>query len=268
MPEVAVRIEHLTFRRGARKIFDDITLDIEAGKITAVMGPSGSGKTTLMRLITGQLRPDSGKVIVLGKEVEKLSRRALMQLRREMSMLFQTNALFTDMTLGDNVAFPLREVSSIDESLIQILVQMKLQAVGLRGAESLMPSELSGGMARRAALARAIAMDPRIMIYDEPFTGQDPITLGMLTRLVRDLNDGLGMTSLVVSHDIAEVTAISDRIILISGGKVVAYDSPENLQRSDDPMVAQFMHGKADGPVPFHYPTPISYQEAMRGAHD
>ena len=232
-----VRVAHLSFARGSRKIFDDVSFEIARGEVVAVMGPSGTGKTTLMRLVTGQLRPDAGTVEVLGESVPDLSRAALMRLRRRMSMLFQSGALFSDMSVAENVAFPLREKTRLD-----------------RRAAALMPAELSGGMARRVALARAIAFDPELMIYDEPFTGQDPISLGVLTRLVRDLNDGLRMTSFVVSHDIAEVSKIADRILLFSGGKLLANGAPAELYASADPLVHQFMHAEADGPVAFHFP--------------
>ena len=268
MTEAAVCIRGMGFSRDERRIFETIDLDIRAGEITAVMGPSGTGKTTLMRLITGQIRPDCGTITVLGENLARLKRDALMRLRRRISMLFQNNALFTDMTVAENVAFPLHEVSRLDPALIEIMVPMKLQAVGLRGAADLMPAALSGGMARRAALARAIAMDPDLIIYDEPFTGQDPITLGVLTRLVRDLNSGLKMTSLVISHDIVAVSRIADSIVLLSGGKVVAHDSPEALMRSGDPLIAQFMRGTPDGPVPFHYPVAGAYAAALGNKTD
>ena len=249
-----VRVAHLSFARGSRKIFDDVSFEIARGEVVAVMGPSGTGKTTLMRLLSGQLRPDAGTVEVLGESVPDLSRAALMRLRRRMSMLFQSGALFSDMSVAENVAFPLREKTRLDRRLIEVVTLMKLQRVGLRGAAALMPAELSGGMARRVALARAIAFDPELMIYDEPFTGQDPISLGVLTRLVRDLNDGLRMTSFVVSHDVAEVSKIADRILLFSGGKLLANGAPAELYASTDPLVHQFMHAEADGPVAFHFP--------------
>lgn len=254
MTEVVVRVEHLSFSRGQRKIFDDVSFVIPRGEVVAVMGPSGTGKTTLMRLLTGQLRPDSGTVEVLGESVPDLSRAALMRLRRRMSMLFQSGALFSDMSVAENVAFPLREKTRLDCKLIATVTAMKLQRVGLRGAAALMPSELSGGMARRVALARAIAFDPELMIYDEPFTGQDPISLGVLTRLVRDLNDGLRMTSFVVSHDVTEVSKITDRILLFAGGRLLANDTPAAVYASTNPLVHQFMHAEADGPVAYHYP--------------
>ena len=252
--DYVVRVAHLSFARGSRKIFDDVSFVIPRGEVVAVMGPSGTGKTTLMRLLSGQLRPDAGTVEVLGEQVPQLSRAALMRLRRRMSMLFQSGALFSDMSVAENVAFPLREKTRLDRRLIEAVTLMKLQRVGLRGAAALMPAELSGGMARRVALARAIAFDPELMIYDEPFTGQDPISLGVLTRLVRDLNDGLRMTSFVVSHDVAEVSKIADRVLLFSGGKLIANGTPAELYASTDPLVHQFMHAEADGPVAFHFP--------------
>lgn len=264
MGDAIAALRGVTFRRGRRVIFDQVEVDFPAGEVIAVMGPSGTGKTTLMKIITGQLRPDQGDVFALGKRLNDLNKRALMAMRGDMSMLFQSGALFSDMTVGDNVAFPLREMTALDDALIDIVVDMKLQRVGLLGARHLMPSELSGGMARRAALARAIVRDPKLMIYDEPFTGQDPISLGILARLVRDLNDSLGMTSIVVSHDVAEVSRIADRIILLAGGHVVANDSPAALYDSDDPLVRQFMHAESDGPVPYHYPGP-SYADALLG---
>lgn len=267
MTETVVCLENVRFARGGRTIFDDISVEIAAGEITAIMGPSGTGKTTLMRLITGQLQPQQGKITVLGEDIGQLNRKQLMQLRRRISMMFQNNALFTDMTVGENVAFPLKEVLNMDQALIDIIVSLKLQTVGLRGAAHLMPSELSGGMARRAALARAMVMEPELMIYDEPFTGQDPISLAMLTSLVKNLNRGLGMSSLVVSHDLVEVCRIADKILLLSSGKIAAYDTPEHLMASDDPLVAQFFHGYADGPVAFHYPA-VDYRQELLGGED
>ncbi len=249
-----VEIRNLTFSRGPRKIFDDIDIDIRRGSITAIMGPSGTGKTTLLRLIGRQLEPENGSIIVDGENVNKLSRGDLFRLRKRMGMLFQNGALLTDMNVYDNVAFPLREHTRLPERLIRTLVLMKLEAVGLRGARDLMPSELSGGMARRVALARAIALDPMMIMYDEPFTGQDPISMGVLVRLIKDLNDALGLTSIIVSHDIAETSEIADYIYLLSGGKVVAHGSKEDLRNSDSEWAQQFMQGLPDGPVPFHYP--------------
>lgn len=265
MTEAVIELKNVCFYRGKRAIFEQLNLSIPAGEMIAVMGPSGTGKTTLMRLITGQLQPHRGEVIVFGQHLADLSRRQLMQLRRRMSMMFQSNALFSDLTLGENIAFPLREVLNLPPELIAIMVEMKLQTVGLGGAADLMPAQLSGGMARRAALARAMAMDPQLMIYDEPFTGQDPITLGVSSRLLRDFHQALGMTSLIVSHDVAEVSRIVDKILLLSGGNILAFDTPDVLYSSEDPLIAQFMHGKADGPIPFHYPAAEDYRSRLLG---
>lgn len=251
---ILVRVRGLRFARGRRWIFDGVDLDIPRGRITAIMGPSGTGKTTLLRLIGGQLKPHAGSIRVDGREVPKLGHAALYELRKRMGMLFQSGALLTDMSVYDNVAFPLREHTALDERLIRDLVLMKLQAVGLRGARELMPNELSGGMARRVALARAIALDPMMIMYDEPFTGQDPISMGALVQLIRLLNDALGLTSVIVSHDVQETASIADYIYVVSDGKVVEHGPPEALNRSDSPWVNQFMHGLPDGPVPFHYP--------------
>ena len=249
-----ITIRNLTFRRGGRAIFDGIDLDIPRGKVTAIMGPSGTGKTTLLRLIGGQLRPEQGSIEVDGQPVPQLSRRALYALRKRMGMLFQSGALLTDLSVFDNVAWPLREHTTLPEAMIRDLVLMKLEAVGLRGARDLMPEQLSGGMARRVALARAIALDPMMIMYDEPFTGQDPISMGVLVNLIRRLNDALGLTSVVVSHDVAETASIADYIYLVSGGKVVAQGSPDDLRDSESAWARQFLNGQPDGPVPFHYP--------------
>lgn len=250
-----VRIRGLRFQRGPRTIFDGVDLDIPRGKVTAVMGPSGTGKTTLLRLIGGQLRPLAGSIAIDGQDVAGLGRRGLYALRRRIGMLFQSGALFTDLSVFENVAFPLREhYPRLPARLLRTLVLMKLEAVGLRGARDLKPAELSGGMARRVALARAVALDPMLMLYDEPFTGQDPISMGVLVQLIRTLNDALGMTSVVVSHDVAEACSIADYVYLISGGRVVAHGTPAQLQASGSDWVGQFMHGLPDGPVPFHYP--------------
>ncbi|OLQ85271.1 ABC transporter ATP-binding protein [Vibrio ponticus] len=249
-----VTVNNLTFSRGNRVIFDNVNLHVPKGKVTAIMGPSGIGKTTLLRLIGGQLAPDSGEVLFDGLDIPKLSRRKLYQVRKKMSMLFQSGALFTDLTVFDNVAFPLREHTQLDEALIRTLVLLKLEAVGLRGAADLMPSELSGGMARRAALARAIALDPELIMYDEPFVGQDPITMGVLVELIRNLNQALGVTSVVVSHDVPEVMSIADWVYILANGKVIASGTPEELHANPDPQVQQFLLGDADGPVPFRYP--------------
>ena len=254
--DVLVRIRDLHFSRGRKKIFEGIDLDIPRGKITALMGPSGTGKTTLLRIIGGEIVPDSGSVEVDGQRVDQLSQRQLMELRKRMSMLFQNGALFTDLSSFDNVAFPLREHTQLSESMIRKLVLMKLEAVGLRGVAELFPAELSGGMSRRVALARSIALDPMMVMYDEPFTGQDPISLGVLTRLIEALNDAMGLTSIVVSHDLKEATSISDYVCIFAGGKVIGQGTPEELCNSDNALVKQFMAGEPDGAVPFHQPAP------------
>lgn len=251
---IIIKIRGLSFSRGDKMIFDNIDMDIEQGKVTAIMGPSGTGKTTLLKLIGGQLKPDSGTVLVDGENVHQLSQSALYDLRRRtMGMLFQSGALLTDLSVYDNVAFPLREHTSLPESAIHHLVLLKLEAVGLRGARELMPAELSGGMARRVALARAIALDPQMIMFDEPFTGQDPISMGVLVKLIHDMNHALGMTSVVVSHDVNETASISDYIYVISDGKVVQSGTPMDLKHTNSAWVQQFMGGVADGPVPFHY---------------
>jgi phospholipid/cholesterol/gamma-HCH transport system ATP-binding protein len=249
-----VEIKDLHFSRGTKIIFDGANLNIPRGKVTAIMGPSGCGKTTLLRLIGAQYMPDSGVIKVQGQDITKMSKDSLYNIRRHMGMLFQSGALFTDLSVFENVAFPLREHTKLSDDMIYDLVLMKLQAVGLRGAHSLMPSELSGGMARRVALARAIALDPDFIMYDEPFTGQDPISMGVLVQLVRLLNDALGITTILVSHDIHETIGIADQVFLISNGRVVGEGSPEALINSDDEWVRQFMQALPDGPVPFHYP--------------
>lgn len=252
--DVLVSIRGLSYSWGERNIFDDVSIDIPRGKVTAVMGPSGTGKTTLLKLIGGQLRPDSGTVYFDGVNVHAASPGELYEMRKQMGMLFQSGALLTDINVFENVAFPLREHTALPESMIRSLVLMKLEAVGLRGARHLMPSELSGGMARRVALARAIALDPSMLMYDEPFTGQDPISMGVLVKLIHDLNRELGLTSIVVSHDVKETMEIADHVCIISAGKVVGQGSREDIARSDSAWIRQFMDGAPDGPVPFHYP--------------
>ncbi|EJN6828105.1 ABC transporter ATP-binding protein [Vibrio cidicii] len=249
-----VTIKGLTFSRGQRLIFDHVDLEVPKGKVTAIMGPSGIGKTTLLRLIGGQILPEAGEIWFDGDNIPALSRSKLYQARKKMSMLFQSGALFTDLNVFDNVAFPLREHTQLSEELIRTLVLLKLEAVGLRGAANLMPSELSGGMARRAALARAIALDPDLIMFDEPFVGQDPITMGVLVELIRNLNQALGVTSIVVSHDVPEVMSIADWVYLLADGKVIAKGTPEELRDNRDPRVQQFLQGDADGPVPFRFP--------------
>jgi phospholipid/cholesterol/gamma-HCH transport system ATP-binding protein len=240
---------------------------VPRGKLVAIMGGSGCGKTTLLRLMSGQLRPSSGSVRVAGEDVAALDAEGLYRLRRRMSMLFQFGALFTDLTVFENVAFPLREHTALPQSMIRDLVLMKLEAVGLRGAHRLMPSELSGGMARRAALARAVVLDPMLVLYDEPFAGLDPIALAVIGQLIRTLNDALGATSIVVSHDVYECLQIVDYLYFVSEGRIVGEGTPEEVRRSQDPFVRQFVHGLTDGPVPFHYasrPYPVDVGLAQR----
>ncbi|RTZ74041.1 MAG: phospholipid ABC transporter ATP-binding protein MlaF [Gammaproteobacteria bacterium] len=251
-----VKIRGLHFSRGERKIFDGVDIDIPRGRITAIMGPSGTGKTTLLKLIGGQLTPDRGTVEVDGQNVHRLGTTELYRLRMRMGMLFQTGALLTDLSVFENVAFPLREHTALNESMLRKLVLLKLEAVGLRGARELMPAELSGGMARRVALARAIALDPMMVMYDEPFTGQDPISMGVLVKLIRQLNDAARLTSILVSHDVEETCAIADLVYVISGGRVIESGPPQQLRESGSEWTRQFMHGLPDGPVPFHYPAP------------
>ena len=261
MSDDLIRISGLSFSHGDRLLYDDISLTIPRGKITALMGPSGIGKTTLLRLMGGQIKPDAGQVLFDGLNVPELSRGELYELRKRISMLFQSGALFTGMNVFDNVAYPLREHTKLPAELLRTLVLMKLESVGLRGAENLMPAELSGGMARRAALARAIALDPELIMYDEPFVGQDPITMAVLVKLISQLNKTLGITSVIVSHDVPEVMSIADYVYLIANRKVVAQGTPEQLRQEANPEVVQFVHGLPDGPVPFHYPANDYLQE-------
>ena len=248
-----------------RAIFAGLNLTIQRGRITAIMGPSGTGKTTLLRLMTGQIQPDRGQVIVEGRDVATLNRKELFDMRRRMGMLFQNGALLTDMDVFDNVAFPLREHTNLPEALIGHIVLTKLQAVGLRGAWNLLPAELSGGMARRVALARAIVNDPAMLIYDEPFAGLDPISMGVILRLIRQMNDALGLTSLVVSHDVDEIALLADVSYILSGGKVVASGETKALKNSNDELVRQFMNGLPDGPVPFQFPAPDYREQLLAG---
>ena len=261
--EPLVAIQDLHFSRGSRAIFKGLSITIPRGRVVGVMGPSGTGKTTLLQLIGGQLRPDQGEVRVDGRVVHRLSRAALYELRKRMGMMFQSGALLTDLDVFENVAFPLREHTALPEELIRELVLIKLEAVGLRGARELMPSELSGGMARRVALARAIALDPMMVMYDEPFTGLDPITKGTIVKLIRELNQTLGLSSILVSHDVAETMSIADYVYVIAEGELVGAGSPAELERSASPWVRQFLQGLPDGPVPFHYPAPPYIEDLL-----
>lgn len=254
MSDILIKIRDLHFSRGDRKVFDGLSLDIPRRGITAIMGPSGTGKTTLLKLIGGQLKPDQGTIEVDGLDVQQLSTNELFALRRRMGMLFQSGALLTDLSVFENVAYPLREHTQLNESMIRYLVLLRLNAVGLRGAADLMPAELSGGMSRRVALARAIALDPMMIMYDEPFTGQDPISMGVLVSLISELNSALDICSIIVSHDVPDTLSISDQVYIISTGKVVGSGSPDELKDSKSEWTHQFIHGDSDGPVPFHYP--------------
>ncbi len=264
-PENYVEIRNMSFYRGERAIYNNVNIRIRKGKVTAIMGPSGTGKTTLLRLIGGQLKPDSGEIYVEGRNIPDLNRKELFEMRSRMGMLFQSGALFTDLSVFENVAFPLRVHTQLPEDMIRDLVLMKLQAVGLRGARDLMPSELSGGMARRAALARAIALDPQLVMYDEPFAGQDPMAKGVVVQLIRLLNDALGHTSIVVSHDVQDTAGIADYIYVIADGAVIGEGTSEEVMNSSLPRVRQFMQGLPDGPVPFHYPARKLGDDMLRG---
>jgi phospholipid/cholesterol/gamma-HCH transport system ATP-binding protein len=260
----AVELKSLSFKRGERDIFSNIDIRIPRGKVVGIMGPSGCGKTTLLRLIAAELRPSAGEVWVNGVNLPTLSRSELFDMRKQMGVLFQSGALFTDLDVFENVAFPLRVHTQLPEEMIRDIVLMKLQAVGLRGALELMPDELSGGMKRRVALARAIALDPQILMYDEPFVGQDPIAMGVLVRLIRLLSDALGITSIVVSHDLAETASIADYIYVVGDTQVLGQGTPGELMKSDNPRVRQFMQGIPDGPVPFHFPA-ANYRDDLLG---
>ena len=260
-----VSVRGLRFGFGSRPIYDGIDVEIRRGRVTAIMGPSGTGKTTLLRIIGGQWRPRAGTVLFDGEDVHKQNRAGLYRMRRRMGMLFQHGALLTDLTVFDNVAFPLREHTRLAPELIRDIVLLKLQAVGLRGACDLYPEQLSGGMARRVALARAIALDPDMVMYDEPFTGQDPISMGVLMRLIRSLNESLGITSVVVSHDVDEVLSIADYAYIVSGGKVLDHGTPEAIRGSSSELVRQFLEGRPDGPVAFHYKSARTLEGDLMG---
>lgn len=261
--ELIVRIRQLHFSQSGRPIFKGIDLDIPRNKIIAIMGPSGTGKTTLLNLIGGRLKPDSGSILVHNQDVPKLSSKALYKLRRQIGVLFQEGALFTDLNVFENVAFPLREHTDLPDDMIHSLVKMQLNAVGLRGAANLKIQELSGGMARRVAMARATVLGPELMLYDEPFTGQDPISRGVLVKLIKELNQALGLTSILVSHDVPETAQIADYIYILAGGKVIGEGAPEQLLNTDAVQVKQFTHGLPDGPVAFHYPAK-DYREDLK----
>ena len=255
-PTALVECRHLSFGYGGRTVLSDISLTVPRGKVTALMGASGGGKTSILRLIGGQVKAQQGELLFDGQDLGRLDRAGLYAVRRRMGMLFQFGALFTDLSVFDNVAFPLREHTGLPEVLVRDIVLMKLNAVGLRGARDLMPSQISGGMARRVALARAIALDPDLIMYDEPFAGLDPISLGTAAQLIRRLNDTLGITSLVVSHDLEEVFAIADQVIVLANGGIAAQGTPDEVMKSTDQLVDQFVHARPEGPVHFHYPGP------------
>lgn len=245
---------HMSFRRNDNAIFKGINLTIKRGQITAILGPSGTGKTTLLKMFCGQLTPDTGEVLVDGYDLGELSRNEILQLRKRMSLLFQSGALFTDLTVFENVAFALREHTQLPEHMIRDLVLLRLDSVGLRGTAQLMPSQLSGGMARRVALARSLALDPEFIMYDEPFTGQDPISMGVLVNLIKQVHVNLNLTSVLVSHDVNEALSIADQVFILAQGKIIGSGTPQAIQQSENPLVQQFLQGDAHGPVPFHYP--------------
>lgn len=261
----AIRLEGVRMVRSGKLVLDDFNLEVPAGRVTAIMGPSGSGKTTVLKLITGQIRPDAGKIHIGEIEIGKLGRQELNRVRRHVGVLLQNGALLTDMTCFDNVALPIREHTDLPESLVEKLVLLKLQAVGLRGAARMYPQQLSGGMNRRVATARAIALDPDLMLYDEPFAGLDPISLAASGRLIRQINRVVGITSLVITHDVAEVSKFADYACIMANGRVVSCGIPDQLRQDDNEMIQQFLEGLPDGPVPFHYPAADFEQELFGG---
>lgn len=261
IPAPFVELRNVSFGYGERTILRDVCLQVPPGKVTALMGASGGGKTTVLRLIGGQERAQQGQVLVNGQDVGQMNAQQLYATRRRMGMLFQFGALFTDMSVLDNVAFPLREHTKLPEDMVRDIVLMKLHAVGLRGARDLMPSQVSGGMARRVALARAIALDPELVMYDEPFAGLDPISLGTAARLIRTLNDALGLTSILVSHDVEETFHVADHVVILGAGGIAAQGTPDEVRQNPDPLVQQFIHARPQGPVPFHYPAPSLEQD-------
>jgi len=252
--ENLIELNRIRFAFGQRRLYDDLNVSIPRGKVSVIMGPSGCGKSTLLNFIGGRIHPDAGEVLVNGVDVAKLNRQGLYKIRRSMGMMFQNSALLTDLNVFDNVAFPIREHTKLDEILIRHLVLFKLQMVGLRGARDLEPAELSGGMARRVALARAIALDPMLVMYDEPFTGLDPISKGVIVKLIKEIGEALGMTSLVVTHDVAEGLSIADRVFLLGDGSVVSEGTATEMNESTVPQVRQFIDGQPDGPVAYHFP--------------
>lgn len=260
-PAPLVELRNVTFGYGERIVLCDLSLQVPRGKVTALMGASGGGKTTVLRLIGGQNKAQQGQVLFDGQDVGRMNAAQLYAMRRRMGMLFQFGALFTDMSVLDNVAFPLREHTKLPEPMIRDIVLMKLHAVGLRGARDLMPSQVSGGMARRVALARAIALDPELIMYDEPFAGLDPISLGTAARLIRTLNDALGLTSILVSHDLEETFHVADHVVILGAGGIAAQGTPDEVRANPDPLVQQFIHAQPNGPVPFHYPAPSLEQD-------
>jgi phospholipid/cholesterol/gamma-HCH transport system ATP-binding protein len=261
-----VELRHLTFGYGERVILDDISVSVPRGKVTALMGASGGGKTTILRLIGGQIRAQKGQLLFDGQDVTPMNQTQMYAARRRMGMLFQFGALFADLTVFDNVAFPLREHTDLSDALIRDIVLMKLNAVGLRGARDLMPSDLSGGMARRIALARAIALDPELVMYDEPFSGLDPISLSIAARLVRQLNDSMGLTSIFVSHELEQTFAIADHVIILANGKIATQGTPDEVRQSTDPLVYQYVNALSDGQVQFHYPASSIEDDFGKGA--
>jgi phospholipid/cholesterol/gamma-HCH transport system ATP-binding protein len=263
--ESLVELRNLTFGYGDRIILDDISMSVPRGKVTALMGASGGGKTTILRLIGGQNRAQKGSVLFDGQDITPMNQTQLYAARRRMGMLFQFGALFADLSVFENVAFPLREHTNLPETLIRDIVLMKLNAVGLRGARDLMPSEVSGGMARRIALARAIALDPELVMYDEPFSGLDPISLGTAARLIRELNDSMGLTSVFVSHELEQTFAIADHVVILANGKIAVQGTPDEVRQSTDPLVYQYVHALSDGPVRFHYPGPTVAEDFGQG---
>lgn len=252
-PDSLIEIRGLTFRRGERVILDDVDMDIRRGSVTAIMGPSGVGKTTILKLIAGQLKPDAGRIVIDGQDLATLDHGGLYALRRNMGFLLQNGALFTDLTVFENVATPLRAHLELTEPEITTRVRERLEAVGLGGTEDLMPDQLSGGMARRVALARAVVLDPAIVMFDEPMAGLDPIALGTINSLIRETNDRLGLTSIVVTHDVEQMVKLADHCFIIADGRIAGEGAPEALRHSDNPAVDQFMNGRLDGPIPFHY---------------